>query len=82
MNRNRWMISNHDRNTREIQSVKCVSGIFAQDHTFEAIKNYKKSLGAKVIWDVATGTGEIAAAVLVPTTKTIHYAHAAIQLAN
>ena len=34
---NRWGISDFERNTREMQSVKCV-GIFAQDHTFEPIK--------------------------------------------
>jgi hypothetical protein len=45
---NRWQSSDHDRNTREIQSVKCDGGIFAQDHTFEAVKNYQKSLGTKL----------------------------------
>jgi len=56
--------------------------IFAQDHTHQVTKNYyeKKGLNATALWDVATETGEIAAAVLVPTTKTIHYAHAAAQL--
>jgi hypothetical protein len=79
--KNLWRISDHDRHTREIQSVKC-TGIFAQDHTFEVVKNYPKSLGAKAVWDVATSTGEIASAVLVPSTKTIHFAHAAQQMAK
>jgi len=74
---NPWGISDHDRHTLEIQSVECKEGIFAQDHTFEAVKNYQKGLGAKAMWDVATSTGEIAAIVCVPTTKTIHLSHAA-----
>ena len=43
-NRNRWGISDNERNTREIQSVQCNAGIFAQDHTFEAVKNYQKKI--------------------------------------
>jgi len=76
-----WRISDHDRHTREIQSVKC-GLIFAQDHTHEVTKNYfqKKKLGSTALWDVSTETGEIASAVLVPTTKTIHFAHAAAAL--
>jgi len=55
---------------------------FAQDHTHEATKNchQKKKLGATALWDVSTDTGEIAAAVLVPSTKTTHFAHAAAAL--
>ena len=69
-------ISDHDRHTREIQNVTC-SRIIAQDHTHEVTKNYfqRKRIGANALWDVSTETGEIACAVLVPTTKTIHYAH-------
>ena len=74
---NPWGISDHDRNTREIQSVKCNHGIMAQDHTFEVVKNYQKRLGAKALWDVATSTGEIACAVLVESTKAKHFSHAA-----
>lgn len=77
--KNPWCISDNNRNTREIQSVKC-NGIFAQDHTFEVIKNYQKRLGAKAAWDVATETGEIASAVLVSSSKTEDFAHAAQQL--
>jgi len=76
---NPWGVSDHDRHTLEIQNVGC-RGIFAQDHTFEAVKNYQKALGAKAIWDAATSTGEIASIVCVPTTKTIHFSHAARQL--
>jgi len=77
---NPWRISDYDRHTREIQSVSCTGGIFAQDHTFEAIKNYQKRTGAKAAWTVGTGTGEIAAVALVPSTKTEDFAHAAKQL--
>ena len=47
-------------------------------------KNYfqKKQMGAAALWDVATETGKIASAVLVPTTKTTEYAHAATQMAR
>jgi len=76
-----WKISDHDRHTREIQAVRC-SLTMAQDHTFDVIHNYQKKLGATALWDVATETGEIASAVLVPTTKTMHFAHAAQQLAK
>ena len=79
---NRWRISNHDRNTREIQGVQCDGGIFAQDHTFDLVKNYQKSCGAKALWDAATSTGEIAVAILVPTTTSKHLSHAAIQLSR
>jgi len=73
---NRWDISDHDRHTREIQSVSCNGGAFAQDHTFEAIKNCQ-SLGATAVWDVAIDTGEMATAACVPTTQTMHFSHAA-----
>jgi hypothetical protein len=80
---NPWCISDHDRHTREIQAVKCHS-IFAQDHTHEVTKNYfaKKKLGAEALWDVSTETGEIASAVLVPSTKTAHFSHAANRLSK
>mgnify|MGYP000487924106 CR=1 FL=1 len=76
-----WGISDHDRHTREIQNVACRL-VFAQDHTHEVTKNCfkKKQLGATALWDVATETGEIASAVLVPTTKTEAFAHAAASL--
>ena len=76
-----WGLSDHDRHTRELKAVKC-GLIFAQDHTHEVTKNYfkKKQLGATALWDVSTETGEIASAVLVPTTKTIHFSHAATAL--
>ena len=76
-----WRISDHDRHVREMQSVSCKSS-FAQDHTHEVCKNYfqKKRIGANALWGIATETGEIASAVLVPSTKTIHFAHAAAAL--
>jgi len=72
-----WKISDHGRHTREIQSVGC-SLVFTQDHTHEVTKNYfeKKGLGAVALWDCANESGEISSAVLVPSTKTIHFAHA------
>jgi hypothetical protein len=79
---NPWGISDKERHTREMQSVSCENGIFCQDHTFQAVRNYRKSLGAVAIWDVATSTGEIAAAVLVPSTKTKTFSHAAKQLSR
>ena len=76
-----WGISDHDRHVREIQSVSCHSS-FAQDHTHEVCKNcfQKKRLGAHALWDVAAETGEIASAVSVPSTKTVHFVHAAMAL--
>jgi len=73
-----WGISDHDRHIREIQRVGCKS-IFAQDHTHKVTDNYyqKKGLGAFALWDCANENGEIASAVLVPSTKTIHFSHAA-----
>ena len=50
---NPWGISDHNRNTREIQGVTSYNGIFTQDHTFEGVKNYQRRLGAKAVWDVA-----------------------------
>jgi len=76
-----WAISDHDRHTREIQSVGCKL-VFAQDHTHEVVKNYfdRKRLGATALWDCSNENGEIASAVLVPTTKTKDFGHAAAAL--
>ena len=76
-----WQLSDHDRHIREIQKVGCHS-IFAQDHTHKVTDNYyqKKGMGAFALWDCANESGEIASAVLVPSTKTIHFAHAATAL--
>jgi len=74
---NSWGISDHDRHTREIQSAQCKGGIFAQDHTFEVVKNYPKKLGAKALWDVATDTGKIACVILVPSCHAKEFSHAA-----
>jgi len=77
----RWGISDHDRHAREIQAVKCERSC-AEDHTHEVMKNCfgRKQQGALALWDVATETGKLATAVLVPSTKTTHLSHAAIQL--
>ena len=54
----------------------------AVDHTMEAVKTYdKKQLKrAKAIFDVATETGEVALAVLVPNTQVKRIAHAVEQM--
>ena len=79
---NAWGISDYLRWMREIQSVKCDGGLFAQDHTFEVLKNYNNKKGAVALWDVATDTGETASAVLVRSTKTRDFSHAAEQLSR
>lgn len=76
---NFWAVSEKERHIREIQMVKC-SKKFAQDHTFEVVKNYIKPTGAKALWDASTETGEVASAVLVKDTSTAEFAHAAEQL--
>jgi hypothetical protein len=80
-NHNSWCISDHNRHTREMQGVQC-NLIFEQDHTHEVTKNYfyKRKLGAEALRDAETG--KIASAILVPSTKTIHFLHAARQLAK
>ena len=82
-NNNHWRLSDHDRHTREIQGVTCQK-LYAEDHTHQVCKNYfrRRQIGALALWDVATETGEIATAVLVPTTQTKHLSHAAIQLSK
>jgi hypothetical protein len=77
-----WQLSDHDRHTREIQSVLSCQLTMAQDHTFDVVKNYQKSVDATALWDCSTETGEIACAVLVPSTQTRHFSHAAQQLAK
>jgi hypothetical protein len=77
-----WGISDHDRHTREIQRVGS-EFIFAQDHTHQVTKNYyhKKKLGVEAMWwTVSNESGKIACAVLVPSTKTTDFSHAAKQL--
>ena len=76
-----WKISDHDRNTREIQGVGC-STTTAEDTTFEVRKNYDqyKSLGIEGCWNQTGDGGQIACAVLVDSTKTTSIAHAAKQL--
>ena len=56
LSRTPYGILDCDRCTREIQSVT-TSHMFAQDHTMEATKNYRKALGAHAVWDAATETG-------------------------
>jgi hypothetical protein len=75
---NRSRLSDKERHKREIQGVKC-KATFAQDHTFSVVANYRGISGTAALWDVATETGEIATAVLVPSTKTRDYACAAQQ---
>ena len=75
-------ISDYDRATREIQSVT-TSKTVIQDHTCEVTKNYvdRKKLGdLKYCWTCATETGEIASAVMVPTSSAFDFSHAAQSL--
>jgi len=80
---NPWGVSDYNRHTREIQGVRC-SRLYAEDHTHEVTKNYyrRRKIGAFALWDVATETGEIATAVLVPSTKMEDLSHAAISLSK
>ena len=82
-NNHPWGVSDFDRHTREIQDVGCTR-LYAEDHTHEVTKNYYRRrqilVGAFALWDVAMETGEIATAVLVPSTKTKDLSHAAITL--
>lgn len=80
-NKTSYGISDHDRCVREIQSVG-TNSMFAQDHTHEAMKNYRSNVGGFAIWDCATETGEIASAVVVGSTKVRDIAHAAESLAR
>lgn len=78
-----WRISDKQRHTQEIQAVEC-HRLYAEDHTHQMTKNYfkRRTIGALALWDVATETGEIATAVLVPSTKTKDLSHAAMSLAR
>ena len=54
--KNPWGISDCECHTREMQGVKCqADGIFAQDHTFETVKNCPKRIQATALWDVVVG---------------------------
>ena len=74
-----WMVSDNERNTREIQGVRC-QHMFAHDHTHQVVKNYPRRLNAAAMWTMATETGEIACAVLVHDTSALEFAHAAEQV--
>ena len=62
-------VSDYNRCWRELQAIT-TNKFIAVDHTMEAVKtNDKKQLkGSKANFDVATKTGEIALAVLMPNT--------------
>ena len=76
-----WKVSDKDRHTREIQGVPC-SLLFAEDITHEIVKNYhnRKDIGAVGCWNQTGDAGQIACAVLVTSTKTKSFAHAAKQV--
>ena len=78
-----WGISDYHRHTREIQAAQC-HRLYAEDHTHEVTKNCyrQRTIGAEASWDVATETGEIATAALVPSTKTKDLSHAAMSLSK
>ena len=74
-------ISNGEQFTCEMQSVRTTLTA-AQDHMADDAKNYPRKLGGRYIWDVMVETGEVAAAVLVSTTKAKEIAHTTEQLAQ
>jgi len=82
-NNNPWGISDHDRHTQEIQGVGCEVSC-AVDHKHEVTKNHcrKQQIGADALWDVGNDTGQIACAVLVPSTGTTDLSHAAMQVSK
>ena len=61
-----YNVSDNDRFKREIQAGG-IKQSFAQDHTFEVIKNYQSTVRAKAVWDVSNELGEICTIVLVPS---------------
>ena len=83
---NPYGYSDDSRHTREIQSVGSLPSdmvtMVAVDHTVEATKNYQSRGGATHIWTCAIQTGEIAAACLVESSKSLEIAHAAECLAR
>ena len=80
---NKWGISDKMRHTREMQGVGCEVAC-AVDHAHEVTKNYhkKRQLKATALWDISNETGQIASAVLAPTTKVKDLSHAALQVAR
>jgi hypothetical protein len=73
-------VSDYDRHRREIQSVGCDTSM-STDHTFQALKNYPTSIRdkAEALFGISVETGEIACAVVVPTTGIKEAAHAVEQ---
>jgi hypothetical protein len=73
-------VSDYDRHRREIQSVVCDTSI-SVDHTFQALKNYPRSIRDKTeaLFGISTETGEVACAVVVRTTAIQEAAHAVEQ---
>jgi len=73
-------ISDHERLVHEMQTVG-TKLVAAQDHTFDAAKNYQSVLGGRCLWDAITETGEVDSCALVTTTKAKDITHAAEGLA-
>jgi hypothetical protein len=74
-------ISDDDRHTREIQGIGShVSTVY--DHTFQVIKNYVPSLGAKALFTQGADEGFVSSAVCVDSTKIAEAAHAVEQVAR
>ena len=59
-----------ERWKREIQGIECKS-IFSQDHSFDVVRNYSKTLGPKCVSgaNVCVKSGEIASCVLLATKQ-------------
>jgi hypothetical protein len=76
-------ISDNNRHKREIQSVSCQVST-ASDHTFAALRNYKKTdlKGAQGIYTQNNENGEVAVAVIVPSLALSDHAHASEHFAR
>jgi hypothetical protein len=76
-------ISDNDWHKREIQSVSCQVST-ASDHTFAALRNYKKGelKGAEGVCTQNNENGEIAVAVIIPSLALSNHAHASEQFAR
>lgn len=75
-------ISEFDRHRREIIGVKCEDNM-AIDWTFEGLKNFTlKEQGAKAIFTMNNGDGEVAMAAIVPSTKVSDISHGVKQVSR
>ena len=74
-------ISEHDRNTRDLQSWGCEHSTVS-DHTFAVCKNYPNSTGAKACCTQGADIGYVTSVTLVESTSMSQAAHALEQCAR